>query len=60
MNRPHYHVWLLAATERAFFQLARGFHTRQSARQYARRRRLCGSEVLVRQCTNPACAPPLD
>ena len=58
MNRPHFHVWFMASTERAFFK-GRGFHTKQAARQYGCRR-YPADRVLVRQCTNPNCKPPLD
>jgi len=60
VNRPHYHVWYMAATGRAFFRLARGFHTRQAARQFAVRRQPDPKRRMVLECTNPACAPKLD
>lgn len=58
-NRPHYHVWILADGERAFFRRARGFFTRQAARQYGLRLR-SKDDIMVRPCTNPRCAPKLD
>ena len=58
-NRPHYHVWFLAATGRAFFRTGPGFHTRQAAQQWARRRRSDGMEFMVRQCEIDKCKPKL-
>lgn len=58
-NRPHYHVWLLADGERAFFKRARPFHTRQAARQFAQRLR-SNPKIMVRECWKPECAPKLD
>ena len=58
-NRPHYHVWLMARTERIFYKLARGFHTRQAARQWARRNR-AGTDPMVFRCDKEACRPKLD
>ena len=58
-NRPHYHVWLLADGDRAFFRCARGFHTRQAAQQYAVRQEPDPARRLVRQCSNPKCRPKL-
>ena len=60
VNRPHYHVWNLASTGRAFFRLTRGFHTRQAARQYAKRRQSDSSQFMVLECRNPGCRPKLD
>lgn len=58
-NRPHFHIWVKARTGRMFYVLARAFHTRQAARQYANRHRP-GVEVMVLQCFERKCAPPLD
>lgn len=58
-NRPHYHVWLKAATGRIFYRLARGFHTRQAAAQWARRRQPASDRRMVIQCTREKCKPPL-
>lgn len=57
-NRPHFHVWRKAATGRAYFRLARGFHTSQAARQWAKRNRP-DAEHMVIACYDAACAPPL-
>lgn len=59
-NRPHYHVWLLAATDRIFYKVQRGFFTRQAARQYGARREPDPSRVMVRQCTEERCRPRLE
>ena len=59
VNRPHYHVWAEARTGRMLYRLARAFHTRQAARQWAKRwypDRPC----TVRECFKPECAPKLD
>ena len=57
-NRPHYHVWIFHRTGRMSWRLARGFHTKQAANQWAGRNR-AGEERMVRACTNPRCAPKL-
>ena len=54
-NRPHFHVWRMATGDRAFFRLARGFHTRQAARQFAKRRDT-PERLMVLQCERTACA----
>lgn len=58
-NRPHYHLWLQAATGRIFYKVSRGFHTRQAARQYGMRRQPDAEKRLVLQCFDPRCAPKL-
>ncbi len=58
-NRPHFHVWLEARTGRMIYRLARGFHTRQAARQWAKRHRP-DRQTMVLQCTKQACRPRLD
>lgn len=58
-NRPHYHVWRLADGERAYFKLARGFHTRQAAHQFERRREPDKSRYIIRECWRERCKPKL-
>ncbi|MCY4121308.1 MAG: hypothetical protein OXG72_10365 [Acidobacteria bacterium] len=59
-NRPHYHLWLMAATGRIFYRVGRSFHTRQAARQYGMRRQSAPERRIVLQCWNEECRPPLD
>ena len=59
-NRPHYHVWLLADGDRAFFRRARGFHTRQAAQQWAKRNEPDAKRRMVIACTRSRCKPKLD
>lgn len=59
-NRPHYHVWRLAEGDRIFYLCKKGFHTRQAARQWAKRREVEDERYMVRQCYRTRCAPPLD
>lgn len=58
-NRPHYHVWLEARTGRMIYRLARGFFTRQAARQWALRHRP-DRKPIVRPCEDGKCRPRLD
>ena len=58
-NRPHFHVWHLAQSDRAMFRQARAFNTRTSARKYAVRRGEDPARFEVRQCFDPKCAPKL-
>lgn len=58
-NRPHYHVWLRAATGRVFYVVRRGFHTRQAAQKFAARRQPDPQWRLVLQCHDDDCKPPL-
>ena len=59
-NRPHYHVWLLAASGRAWFRLGgAAFWSRQAANQWCKRNK-GGRKWMVQQCEEPACAPRLD
>lgn len=59
-NRPHYHVWLMAAGDTAFFRRARSFHTRQAASQYAKRQCPDPARRMVIACRKWACRPKLD
>lgn len=58
-NRPHYHVWLLADGDRAFFRRARSFHTRQAASQHAKRQEPDPKRRMVLACTSWRCRPRL-
>jgi hypothetical protein len=58
-NRPHFHLWKPAATGRALFRLARGFHSRQAASQYAKRH-YPEHRCMVLACERPECRPALD
>ena len=57
-NKPHFHVWIQHRDGRMIYRLARPFHTRQAARQWARRWRP-EAECMVFQCERPECAPKL-
>lgn len=59
-NRPHYHVWLQAKTGRIFYKVTRGFHTRQAAAQWAKRRQTAPERRIVLKCELDACKPALD
>ena len=59
LNRPHYHPWMMAATGRAMFR-GRGFHTRQAATQWAKRRQPDGEKRTVLACYDSRCQPPMD
>ena len=58
-NRPHFHVWIRARTGKMFYQLAKGYHTSQAARQWAKRN-YPDQERLVLKCEDPECRPKLD
>lgn len=58
-NKPHYHVWLMADGDRAFFKRARSFHTRQAAGQYGKRQEPDGKRRMVLACTHWKCRPRL-
>ena len=58
-NRPHYHVWIKADGDRAFFKRARGFHTRQAAQQYVVRQEPDPGRRLVLKCHDYRCRPKL-
>ena len=58
-NRPHFHVWRLAKTGRIFYQVARGFHTGQAARQWASRYENAPDRYMLRQCLDETCTPQL-
>ena len=58
-NRPHFHVWAKARTGRIFYLIARGFHTSQAGRQWAKRNH-ADRETMVLKCDKEACRPPLD
>lgn len=58
-NQPHFHVWRLVKTGRIFYRIARGFHTRQAARQWASRRESDPERYMIRQCVDQKCSPPL-
>ena len=58
-NRPHFHVWIKARSGTIFYKLAKGYHTSQAARQWAKRN-YPGQEQLVLKCEEPKCRPPLD
>ena len=59
-NKPHYHVWLLARTDKIFYKLAWPFNTRQAARQWAMRREPDGDRRIVIQCFKRHCGPKID
>ena len=61
-NRPHFHVWPKARGGRIRYCLARGFHTRQAAHQWAGRRYSDEPDrnPKIEQCTEAKCAPKLD
>ena len=61
-NRPHFHVWVQARSGTAYFWLAKGYHTRQAAGQWARRRYKGEPwrKPMVLQCEEEKCAPKLD
>lgn len=61
-NRPHFHVWLEARGGRMRYRLARPFHTRQAAAQWAKRR-YAGEpwrKPMVLNCWEEKCAPKLN
>ena len=58
-NKEHYHCWIVHRDGRMIYRLARGFHTRQAADQWAKRHR-GKDERLIRRCWRAKCAPQLD
>lgn len=67
-NRPHFHVWITSRSNpRMKYSWARGFPTRQAARDYALngskrtgRPPLDPERFEIAKCERPECAPPLD
>ena len=60
-NRPHYHVWIFATSRdapRMAYRLARAFHTRQAAQQWAKRDGR-GNGFQVLKCHHFRCRPRL-
>ncbi|MDE0205996.1 MAG: hypothetical protein OXP66_08210 [Candidatus Tectomicrobia bacterium] len=58
-NRPHFHVWIRHRDGRMQYRLARGFWSKQAARQWAQRNRP-DDQIRVEACENERCAPRLD
>ena len=58
-NRKHFHIWAEAKTGRAFFKLARGYDTRQTANNWAKRLKP-DTQTMVLQCDKWKCQPPLE
>lgn len=55
-NLPHhFHVWRLAAGDKALFRIARPFRTSQAAGQWQRRRDPDKTRYHVLRCTDPNC-----
>ena len=63
-NRPHFHVWVRAATGQAMFMRRKGFNSTQGAAQWAKRQGIERDRFHVIRCHLPAheckCRPPLD
>lgn len=62
-NRPHYHVWIFAdpggfRPAQMAYRLARAFHTRQAAQQWAKRDGR-GNGFQVLKCHHFRCRPRL-
>ena len=58
-NRPHFHAWAKARTGRMIYRLARPFHTKQAARQWAKRH-YPDRKTMILQCDGEDCRPKVD